>query len=134
MKIFIAQTADGFQNRSLLAIRERIKKKCNEAFPNSIIEFVDLGDLPSIIFPEGMSITAKRVTYLARSIGMMADADLIVFVGDPEATPSTSVELKIAQRYEMKYIYAAQLDEIIKHEKIKRKKREEDKNESSNSG
>lgn len=134
MKIFIAQTTEGFQNLSSLAMRERIKKKCNEAFPNSIIEFVDLGDLPTIIFPEGTSITAKRVTYLARSIGMMADADLIVFVGDPEATPSTSVELKIAQRYEMSYIYAVQLDEIIKHEKIKRKKREEDKNESSNSG
>lgn len=134
MKIFIAQTTDGLQNLSSLAIRERIKKKCNEAFPSSIIDFVDLGDLPAIIFPEGMSITAKRVTYLARSIGMMADADLIVFVGDPEVASSTSVELKIAQRYEMKYIYDNQLDEIIKHEKTKRKKREEDKNESSDSG
>ena len=82
-----------------------------------------------IPFPEGASITKKRITYLSRSIGLMADADLIVFVDDPEAAPGTSVEFCIAKRYGIEYVYSSQLEGMIKHKKGK-----SDKNESSNSG
>lgn len=129
MKIFIAQPMYGIGTPAIKAKRERIKSLCRKAF-DSEVEFIDQVNLPPIVFPKEASITMKRITYLSRSIGLMADADLIVFVGDPEAAPGTSVELKIAERYDMKYIYSGQLDEIIKFNKC----REERKNENSNSG
>ena len=61
---------------------------------------------------------------------MMADADLIVFTDNPDAAIGTSVELLIAQKLDINYIYSVQLDEIIKFNKC----REERKNENSNSG
>ena len=129
MKIFISQPMYGIGTAGVKAKRDRIKSLCVKAF-GPTVEFIDQVNLPPIIFPADSSITMKRITYLSRSIGLMADADLIVFVGDPEVAAGTSVELKIAERYEMTYIYSGQLDEIIKFNKC----RKERKNESSNSG
>ena len=129
MKVFISQAMHGLQNMAVRAKRERIKELCREAYAPVLIDFIDQVNLMPIPFPDGASITKKRITYLSRSIGLMADADLIVFVDDPEAAPGTSVEFCIAKRYGIEYVYSSQLEGMIKHKKGK-----SDKNESSNSG
>ena len=129
MKIYISQPVCGVGTPAIESKRERIKSLCRKAFTPDV-EFIDQVNLPSIQFPPNTSINKKRITYIARSIGMMADADLIVFTDDPDAAIGTSVELLIAQKLDINHIYSGQLDEIIKFNKC----REERKNENSNSG
>lgn len=129
MKIYISQPVCGVGTPAIESKRDKIKSLCRKAF-NPEVEFIDQVNLPPIQFPPNTSINKKRITYMARRIGMMADADLIVFADDPEAAIGTSVELLIVQRLDIKHIYSGQLNEIIKFNKC----RKERKDESSNSG
>ena len=97
MKVFISQPITGRLKEEILKERneviEILKSKYSVEVLDSYFEDYD---------PQNGSIPIK---YLAKSIDVLAEADVILFVGDWENSKGCKVEHECAKQYGIKIIY-----------------------------
>lgn len=103
MKIFIAQPMSGLSLDEINNIRKitfDAYKRMVE-LPSSTLELIDQVNLPN---PEGfdeLDDKGKRMRLLSRSLGLLAEADAVMFVGDWEKAKGCQVERMMATQYEI---------------------------------
>lgn len=105
MKLFIAQPMTGQPVDEINMIRGIVTR----AFIESLVmtnnfdsfEVIDQVNLPDPEGIENMTRREKRLTYLGRSIQLLATADIVVFVGDWENAKGCVVEHGICVDYDI---------------------------------
>lgn len=102
MKIFISQPMHGISDNHVERLRGNATRTMKEMFPNEHIEVLDQFHIPDVI-PSGVKY--DRVFRLGRSIQIMAEADLIVFIGPCVIAKGCSIEYFIAQLYGIPCVY-----------------------------
>ena len=110
MKIFIAQPMLGLSLDEINNVRkiafDAYKCMVERANPSmsSTLELIDQVNLPN---PEGfdeLDDKGKRMRLLSRSLGLLAEADGVMFVGDWEKSKGCQVERIMAEQYEIPII------------------------------
>lgn len=103
MKIFIAQPMSGLSLDEINNVRKitfDAYKRMVE-LPSSALELIDQVNLPN---PEGfdeLDDKGKRMRLLSRSLGLLAEADAVMFVGDWEKAKGCQVERTMVEQYEI---------------------------------
>lgn len=105
MKLFIAQPMTGRSMNEINMIRGIV----TQAFIGSLVmtnnfdsfEVLDQVNLPDPEGIENMTRREKRLTYLGRSIQLLATADIVVFVGDWENAKGCVIEHGICVDYDI---------------------------------
>lgn len=129
-KVFVSQAMQHSTPEKVHAEREEIMEKLKKLYPDHEFVLIDQYDIQDP--PEWKSKTPRGIRWarLARSIDMMADADLIVFTYDAIDYNQTGIlapgclsEHTVASKYQNEYpneyfiMYEYQLDyELINHD------------------
>ncbi len=96
MKVFISLPMHGRTDEEIKKEMERGLERLKDNYKNEEVElidtFIDLGDAP-------------RLVYLGRSIQLMADADLVLFMPGWNEADGCLVEYSTAIRYGIKTCY-----------------------------
>ena len=97
MKIFISQPMNGRTDEDILAKRESLIALAKEKYGE--VEVIDS-------FTKDPDLEAKgQIAMLGHSIGMMADADLVVFAKDWTRARGCRVEQQVAKQYEIPILF-----------------------------
>ena len=97
MKIFISQPMNGRTDEDILAKRESLIALAKEKYGE--VEVIDS-------FTKDPELEAKgQIAMLGHSIGMMADADLVVFAKDWTRARGCRVEQQVAKQYEIPILF-----------------------------
>ena len=97
MKIFISQPMNDKTDDEILSIRKYAIDKCYEKYGN------DVTFLNS--FFQGISNDHPLLWWLAKSLELLSDADLAVFIGDWEQYRGCKIEHICAKEYNIPIIY-----------------------------
>lgn len=96
MKVFISQPMAGLRQEEIMATRERITKKVEDSFGEkvTVLDSV-IQDAP------GEEYLNKPIAYLAKSLDIMAKADLVAFAKGYSSYRGCVIENQIAVTYGM---------------------------------
>ena len=102
MKVFISQAMNGRKESEIRNERNTVLKGLKQDYPDEDIE-----EIQSFIPDKFNADRQKNVglRYLGKSIEMVADADVVVFVGAFESATGCSIEHAAANAYGLKVIY-----------------------------
>lgn len=101
LKIFIAQPMSGVPDEEVEEIREKVTKLMKNKYGDDI-EIIDQFHVPE----EEMAkepLARPGIHLLGRSIQFLADADLVVFVGDFLHAKGCCVELAVCKEYDIPF-------------------------------
>lgn len=101
LKIFIAQPMSGVPDEEVEEIREKVTKLMKNKYGDDI-EIIDQFHVPE----EEMAkepLERPGIHLLGRSIQFLADADLVVFVGDFLHAKGCCVELAVCKEYDIPF-------------------------------
>lgn len=120
MKIFIAQPMSGLSVDEINNVRKitfnAYKKMMVEKTDPSILSTLELIDQVNLPNPEGfdeLDDKGKRMCLLTRSLGLLAEADAVMFVGDWENAKGCQVERTMVEQYEIPIVDIK--DWMLKH-------------------
>lgn len=99
MKVFISQPMKGKTDEEILAVRERAVALVKEHYPEEEIEVLD-----SYFRDYQPSTGNVALKYLSKSLELLADADLAVFMGGWEEARGCRIENQCAIDYEITVI------------------------------
>ena len=99
-KVFISQQMKGLTDEQIMKVRNAAIQKCKVLFGEGV-EIIDSykPEVYKKAFADGQKNV--RVRLLGAAIKKMADADVVVFVGNPLKSPGTETEFEVANRYDM---------------------------------
>lgn len=115
MKVFIAQPMYGVTEKEIEKIREKITKQVKEVFGEDtiILDQFHIEDNPDDIERVSGNINGTRIYRLGRSLQIMAEADLVIFVGNPSQAKGCEVEKAICKIYNIKNMSESQLAILV---------------------
>ena len=97
MKIFISQPMNDKTDDEILSIRKCAIDKCYEKYGNNVT-FLNS-------FFQDISNDHPHLWWLAKSLELLSDADLAVFIGDWEKYRGCKIEHMCAKEYNIPIIY-----------------------------
>ena len=100
MKIFISQPMSGKSNDRIRQERQKVIEELGLERTLLHVEIID-----SIIEEEAPQNTDKPIYYLAKSIELLAQADLIIFMQGWEEARGCRIEHQIAVEYKKDILY-----------------------------
>ena len=100
MKVFISQPMRGLSNEEILILREKVQNYIREQYKEEDIEFIDS-------FFKDAPVDAKPLWYLADSLKLMSEADIIVFAGAWSTARGCIIEHKCAKDYGYDIVYVS---------------------------
>lgn len=106
MKIFISMPMKGKTNEQIREERKEIEKKLLQVYPNA--EFIDT------LITEDLDEKHPGLKYLAKSIELLDQADLIYFARGFAHARGCIVEAEIAARYGIDELYVTALENLVK--------------------
>ena len=102
--VFISQPMNGVSLEKINEVRKITFQACTQMLDEKILSLIDQVNIPD---PPGFDIydeNYKRISRLSRSLGLMAAADVVVFVGDWEKANGCKVERIMAEQYGLQII------------------------------
>lgn len=100
-KVFISQPMRGVSDAKVITLRNQIFKDYKAKHPDAVL--IDSLTKPTEALLE---VSHPRVQMLARSIGRMADADVVIFAKGWEGYPGCRIENRVARYYDLEMVYA----------------------------
>lgn len=100
-KVFISQPMRGVSDARVIALRRKLFNEYKEDHPDAVL--IDSLTKPTEALRE---VAHPRVQMLARSIGSMADADVVIFARGWEGYPGCRIENRVARYYDLEMVYA----------------------------
>ncbi len=100
-KVYISQPMRGVSDAKILVVREKLFEEYKADHPDAVL--IDSFTKPTEAM---MEVKHPRIQMLARSIGRMADADVVIFAKGWDAYPGCRIENRVARYYDLKMIYA----------------------------
>lgn len=100
-KVFISQPMRGISDAKILVVREKLFNEYLADHPDAVL-------IDTTIPPTEAMLQVKHpsIQLLARSIGKMADADVVIFAKGWENYPGCRIENRVARYYDLQLIYA----------------------------
>lgn len=102
--VFISQPMNGVSLEKIKEVRKITFQACTQMLDEKILHLIDQVNIPD---PPGFDIcdeNYQRMSRLSRSLGLMAAADVVVFVGDWEKSNGCKVERIMAEQYGLQII------------------------------
>ena len=93
MKVFISQPMRDLDNDEIIRVRSEAIEKIKEMYKDTDIEVIDS-------FFKDAPVTAKPLWYLADSLKLMSEADLVVFCKGYETARGCLIEKRCADDYQ----------------------------------
>lgn len=93
MKVFISQPMRGLDNDEIIRVRSEAIEKIKEMYKDTDIEVIDS-------FFKDAPVTAKPLWYLADSLKLMSEADVVVFCKGYETARGCLIEKRCADDYQ----------------------------------
>lgn len=100
-KVFISQPMRGVSDAKILVVREKLFEEYKAEHPDAVL--IDSFTKPTEAMLE---VKHPRIQTLARSIGRMADADVVIFAKGWESYSGCRIENYVAKYYDLQLIYA----------------------------
>jgi len=98
MKVFISQPMRSLSDEQILATREEAIKEIKERYREEEIEIIDS-------FFKDAPVDAKPLWYLADSLKLMSNADVVAFVDGYNTARGCNIEHICAKEYGYEIIY-----------------------------
>ncbi len=100
-KVFISQPMRGISDAKVLVVREKLFNEYKAEHPDAVL-------IDNLVPPTEAMLAVKhpRVQMLGRSIGRLADADVVIFANGWENYPGCRIENRVARYYDIDVIYA----------------------------
>lgn len=100
-KVFISQPMRGISDAKVLVVREKLFEEYKAEHPDAVL-------IDNLVSPTEAMLEVKhpRVQMLGRSIGRLADADVVIFAKGWENYPGCRVENYVARYYDIEMKYA----------------------------
>lgn len=101
IKVYVSQPMRGISDAKVITTRNKLFKEFKEKHPDAVL-------IDSLTKPTEALLEVKhpRVQMLARSIGRMADADVVIFAKGWEGYPGCRIENRVARYYDLEMLYA----------------------------
>lgn len=103
IKVFISQPMKGLSEAKIIVTREKIFEEFRATHPTAVL----IDNLTTKSEMENLrEVEHPEIQLLARSIGRMSDADVVIFAKGWENYPGCRVENRVARYYGIKTAYA----------------------------
>lgn len=104
MNIFISQAMHGVSDETVNAIRTKITNALNEICRFFNVEKFVILDQFNIEDDVPENCKNPRISRLGRSLRIMADADLVIFIGDYNSAKGCKIEFNVCEEYGIDHI------------------------------
>lgn len=101
IKVYISQPMRGISDAKIIVLREKLFEEFRSEHPDAVL-------IDNIVQPNEALLQVKHpsVQMLARCIGKLADADVVIFAKGWEKYPGCRVENYVARYYDIEMKYA----------------------------